>query len=83
MHHDKIIENFIRNQLILWVSQVLQKNTNEEVIRAGIRLLALCTQTNEQAQEVLANDQKRRNTFSFKIRISLSLFSFIINLRTI
>ncbi len=65
-----MIENFLRNKIILWINQILQQNINEENIRAGVRLLALCTQTNGQAQKILANDQKNRDFLFFKIHIN-------------
>ncbi len=59
-----MIENFLRNKVILWINQILQQNINEENIRAGVRLLALCT-NKWTSTKIPANDQKNRDFLFF------------------
>ncbi|CAF1262047.1 unnamed protein product [Rotaria sordida] len=58
MHYEQAIDILIEYKIISWISQTLQQNANEEKIRAGVRLLALCTQSNVQGQQAVANDNK-------------------------
>ncbi|CAF4912159.1 unnamed protein product [Rotaria sp. Silwood1] len=60
MYYEQAINILIEYNIISWISQILQQNINEEMIRAGIRLLALCTQSNVQGQQTVANDTKRK-----------------------
>ncbi|CAF0915200.1 unnamed protein product [Adineta steineri] len=58
MHYEQAVGILIQHNIVSWISQALQQNANEEKIRAAVRLLALCTQGNEQAQQAVANDKK-------------------------
>ncbi|CAF5022788.1 unnamed protein product, partial [Rotaria sp. Silwood1] len=58
MYYEQAINILIEYKIISWISQILQQNINEEMIRAGIRLLALCTQSNVQGQQTVADDTK-------------------------
>ncbi|CAF0915497.1 unnamed protein product [Adineta steineri] len=60
MHYEQAVGILIQHNIVSWISQALQQNANEEKIRAAVRLLALCTQGNEQAQQAVANDKKRK-----------------------
>ncbi|CAF2695229.1 unnamed protein product [Rotaria sp. Silwood2] len=58
MHYQQAIDILMEYKIISWISQTLQQNANEEKIRAAVRLLALCTQSNTQGQQAVANDIK-------------------------
>ncbi|UJR31847.1 hypothetical protein I4U23_019323 [Adineta vaga] len=58
MHYEQTISILLQNKIISLISQALQQDENEEKIRAAVRLLALCTQSNVQAQQMVANDTK-------------------------
>ncbi len=89
MHYEQAISILIQYNIVSWISQALQKvqlqenkkmltylffqNANEEKIRAGVRLLALCTQANEQAQRAVANDNKRK-VFDWKKNVTRCSF---------
>ncbi|CAF0877328.1 unnamed protein product [Adineta ricciae] len=62
MHYDQSINTLLQFNIISSINHAFQQDENEENIRAGVRLLALCTQSNEQAQQTLANDTKLLST---------------------
>jgi hypothetical protein len=68
-----MIENFRQNQIIFWINQISQQNINKENSRAGALLLALCTQTNGQAQKILYTNQKNRDFLFLKYISILNL----------
>ena len=62
MHCSSAVANLIEHDVVPWISEALsQLDTvkDEETVRAAVRLLALCTQSNQQAQQAVAHDHQR------------------------
>lgn len=62
MHYSSAVVSLMEHNVVSWTSQVLSQSdnvNNEETVRAAVRLLALCTQSNQQAQQAVATDRKR------------------------
>ncbi|CAM4885913.1 unnamed protein product [Rotaria socialis] len=58
MHYEQAIDILVENKITVSISQALQQDADEEKIRAAVRLLALCTKSNDQGQQAVANDKK-------------------------
>ena len=75
------IDVLLDQQIVRSIGEIVVKQ-NDEVLRAALRLLALLTQTNGRAQELVANEFQRKE-IKFSLHRIFVLFSFDFYLRKI